>query len=712
MTVKNCSIKYGLPIVLFVFSVSCSTTEPIQEHDVIEVVQERKILPQEEADSAPTWFVPDGPERFLRPLTWDLNHQKIWVRFDFNRRAVLGRTELFLTSVSGVNRELILDSKTTEIHRIYDISARQNLEFVQDSSTISIHFEEAFASGDSLFIGIEFTSFPPNRGLYFVNPDGTDPGKPTQIWTLGQPEDNSFWLPTIDHPAVRTTQETWISVPAEFETLSNGALIEQKVLPGDSLRTDYWFMEKPHAPYLFALAVGKYEIFEEIVDDVVLKYYVEPEFAPYYRSIYADTDDMLRFFNRKLGIKYPWKFYAQVPVHDFIASGMENTTATILFNHVQVTDRQSADVNFQDLIAHELIHQWFGNLVICKDWANLPLNEGFASYFEIIYKKHRNGDMEADWKNLQDRNSYFTEASTYRRPLIFNRYSEPEDMYDRHTYQKAGQILRMLHEKVGEEVWWSALNRYLETFAYQAVDWRDLRDVFLQETGQNMEIFFRQWFTEPGHPEIKVTYNFSYPEATVRIQQVHDMDRQPLFYLPIEIYYKDRYHFDYWKRIEMTSADTTITIDHPVNQLVEVYVDPYRKILAEYTENLNETEYLSRLAHPSVFIRYESLGYLVEKETLGEYEIEVLKQAYYTEPLGDLRRLILEMLTPYADESWKEFIESINSDTEANFRARMVAANMSYAVFGNKSNTYLENLRSDPSYYVERYADRLLNLMN
>ena len=240
----------------------------------------------------------------------------------------------------------------------------------------------------------------------------------------------------MDHPAERATQETWISVPDHFTTISNGALIDSRVEPGDSLRTDYWRMDLPHAPYLFALAVGEYEVLEKYSSGVTYSYFVEPEFLPYAEIIYRDTEDMMTFFSDYLGIKYPWSTYAQVPVRNFIASGMENTTASFYFDAIQITRQQALDIEFQDLIAHELIHQWIGNLVTCKDWANLPVNEGFATYFETLYRNHRNGFDEAQWKSMQDREAYFTEAMQFRRPIITNRYHVPEDMYDRHTYEK------------------------------------------------------------------------------------------------------------------------------------------------------------------------------------------------------------------------------------------------------------------------------------
>jgi aminopeptidase N len=698
--------NFYIILLLTIFAGCTSLQQSASELPIDSLVTEdiQVIMPVEV-----TWYIPEGPEQFLRPRTWDLKHQKIWVRFDFNREAVIGRTELFLTSISSLNKTLVLDSKTTTISAVTDIRTSQNLGFQQDSATVSISLPRAFSAGDTLIVGITYEALPPKRGLYFVNADGSEEGKPTQIWTLGQPEDNSFWLPTIDNPAERATQETWISVPDRFTSVANGVLIESKTLPGDSLRTDYWFMDKPHAPYLFALAVGEYEIFDELVDGVLLRYYVEPQFASNYEQIYANTADMLRYFTRSLGVEYPWYVYAQVPVRDYIAGGMENTTLSILFDGVQVDARKSMDVNQQGLIAHELIHQWFGNLVTCKDWANLPLNEGFASYFEILYSNHKDGPDKTDWLNNTNRNSYFAEAQSYRRPLIFNRYNEPEDMYDRHTYQKAGQILRMLHHISGDDHWWGAMNRYLTDHAYSYVDWTDLKKVFEQETGNNLNTFFRQWFTTPGHPEIEIKHHVIDSVHYVQLTQIQDTSRQEVFHIPIDIHYNsNEYNEMFVRTVQMVTQDTLIAIDFPYDKLGDVVVDPNRVILAQYTETLSYMDVVSRLAHPSAILRYEAL--LKAEYLISEHAelIDVLKDAYHIEQIDQLRLKILRILAPHAEISWKPFIEQITFETDLYYLNRIAAADMSYQLFGTENNSYLYSLQTDPSYFVERHIINLL----
>jgi aminopeptidase N len=675
-------------------------------------VAQSEPTPESAPQPTRSWIIPDHQEQFLRPRTWDLQHQKLWIRFDFSEPAVLGATELLLTSISSNNQQLILDAKTMDIHQIQELKSGTTLSFEQQERTINIDLSQvspAFGSGDSLIVRIEFTARPPERGLYFVNPRG-ESDKPRQVWTLGQPEDNSYWFPTIDHPAERMTTELWLAVPNQYTTISNGRLLQSLVLPGDSLRTDYWHMDKPHAPYLVALAMGEYEIYEEMVNGVLLRYATEPAFAPYVNEIYRNTADMLRYFEEKLGVSYPWDIYAQVPVRDFIAGGMENTTATFLYEHVQVTARQALDVEHQDLIAHEIIHQWFGNLVTTKDWANLPMNEGFANYFEALYRYHRDGENAGDWTLNNFRQNYFSEARRFRRPVITNRYSEPEDMYDRHSYEKAGLILRMLHSHMGDDHWWGSLNTYLNRHAFNSIDFRDLQMVSEQQSGESYAWFFDQWFTQPGHPEISVNIQYNQEKVIVNLRQIQDLELQPLYRLPLEIHYATDIGEPIRFNLDFFTADTTIVLENYSGKAGEVIVDPYRIILAEYQENIDSMTYISRLAHPASVLRFEAVNWLGVRLKEQPDLIEVLKSAYASEVVPGIRQRILQYLSPLADSSWNPFIESINHLSEPYFANRILAASMSFAVNGNLDNSYLKYLLDDPSYYVEKHVVELISV--
>jgi aminopeptidase N len=701
------SVLFVYMTVLTACSVSNNVIEYTPPVDLIESdpLIDSVIVPK----PSRTWVIPESNPKSLRVNKWDLVHQKIWVRFNFDKKQVIGSTELLLKSLVSHNKELILDSKTTEILSVRDLLADRPVAFVKDSASVRLAFDHNYGLLDSLVVRIDYVATPAQRGLYFVGPDISDPSKPVQVWTLGQPEDNSFWLPTIDHPAERTTTEQWISVPEQFTTVSNGVLIRSAVEAGDSLRTDYWVMDKPHAPYLIALAVGEYVNAEEFVHDVVLTYYAEPKFQPYLYTIYKDTSKMLRFFEDKLGVKYPWATYAQVPVREFIASGMENTTATIYFDQIQLTDRQQIDVDYQDLIVHELIHQWFGNLITTQDWANLPLNEGFANYFETLFRKHHDGIESAQLKAIEDRVAYFKEAETKRRPVIFDQYLVPEDMYDRHTYEKMGLILRMYHSEIGDSAWWAALNKYLEDNAWKTVSWETMKQSFESITERDETEFWTQWLLKPGHPNLRIRYDYSGPNPVIYIDQTHDTSLQPLYTLSIPIQYQDWYGNVYHYLQPISELENRIILPVNTDSVTVIDIDPDRIILAEIEEDISDDEWISRLFHPSVMIRYEAIEQLSSLISVQSGLIDTLIQSYHWERVDELRYRIMQVIAPYLTQDHIAFIHSINEHSEEYYRVRILTADTSSRLLGNSNNTYLDSLLSDKSYYVEKHIVKLLS---
>lgn len=648
----------------------------------VEIRDAAALDPNPQPVPEPEWRVPEGEARYLRPRTWNLHHQAAKLQFDFENEAVIGTTELTFSSLQAENDLLILDAKTTEFHGIRRAGSEEMLPFRRDSAEVHITLNEPVLRGDTLRVTVEFTSFPPSRGLYFVDPLDEDASKPRQIWTLGQPEDNSFWLPTIDHPAERATQEFWLTVPEEMQTLSNGFLISSEDQPRNNTRIDYWRLDKPHTPYLFALAVGEFDITERWVDDIYYAYYTEAKYTDHNELIYEHTEDIMQYFEEHFQYEYPWESYAQVPVHDFIASGMENTTATILYNLVQFDERGALDRSNLALIVHELVHQWFGNLVTTKDWANLPFNEGFANYFEVLYKRDRIGYEEGIWHSLGHKNDYFTEARRYRRPIIFNEYSEPEDMYDRHTYAKAGQVLGMLEAYVGTETWWAALSNFLHTFEYQAVDIRDVQHIFEQETGENLNWFFDQWFYEPGHPDLRVEFGQRGDggEVIVTLEQLQRDAHQPVFRLEseLELVMTDGTRQKHTVSLRGRQDSYSFPLDDG-QEVMDVIFDPAGIQLAEMHQSLGTEQLRSRLQHEEPAVRQAALQYITEHEKEGELAESLFARAEM-EPLKPLQAGFIAALETIDAPEWAEIRTelafTVLADAALHYRARRNAIDL------------------------------------
>src|SRR4030095_13725804 len=308
---------------------------------------------------------------------------------------------------------LRLDAKGMDIHKIAMVKSGKEipLKYDYDSWQLNIHLDKTYKGGEQYTVLIDYTSKPNEvkvrgsaaitdaKGLYFINPDCKEKDKTNEIWNTGATEANSVWLPTIDKPNQKMTDEIAMTVPAKYVTLSNGKLVAQKKNT-DGTRTDTWKMELPHAPYLFFMGVGDYSIVKDSYKGKEVNYYVEKEYAPVAKKIFGHTPEMMGFYSKVLGVEYPWVKYSQIVGRDYVSGAMENTTATLHQASAQQDSRELIDGNgWESTIAHELFHQWFGDLVTCESWSNLTLNESFANYSETLWDEYKYGKDAGDAQN-------------------------------------------------------------------------------------------------------------------------------------------------------------------------------------------------------------------------------------------------------------------------------------------------------------------------
>ncbi len=490
--------------------------------------------------------------RASEPKIIDLIHTKLDVRFDWDSSFLFGDAELSLKPYYYPISNFQLDAKGFDIHGLFlldSIDQRTELNYEYDGKIINIQLPKEKTKEDTFRIKIRYTAKPNalesggsdaitnDIGLYFINPDGKDENKPKQIWTQGETEANSCWFPTVDQPNEKMTQEFFITVDSSFTTLSNGELLFQTE-NADGTRTDYWEQTLPHAPYLSMMAIGKYAIVSDEWRDKPVNYYVEPQYKSVARKIFPNTLEMLDFFSMKLGYDYPWYKYDQVVVRDYVSGAMENTSAVIYGEFVQGDARYLIDNSYEDVVAHELFHHWFGDLVTCESWSNIPLNEAFATYGEYLWIEHKYGQDAADYHLDQQLNNYLQEARIERKKLIRFHYEKREDMFDSHSYEKGGHVLHMLRREVGDAAFFDALALYLDRYAFQATEIHHLRLVFEEVTGRDLNWFFNQWFLAAGHPVIKVYYDYSPLDHTLSVttQQTQEGEAVPdVFQLSTDI---------------------------------------------------------------------------------------------------------------------------------------------------------------------------------
>lgn len=483
-----------------------------------------------------------NPERTKKN---DLIHTKLELKPDWTKQYLYGKATITLKPHFYTQNTLELDANGFEIQNI--LMQNKPLDYTYDKKLININLGKVYTRFDTLTIQINYIAKPnelpqggslaitADKGLYFINADGSDSQKPQQIWTQGETQSNSCWFPTIDAPNQKMTHEIYLTVDDKFLTLSNGKLISTKSNK-DGTHTDYWNQNLPIAPYLVMFAVGEFKkVIDPTFKDFEVSYYVEPKFEKYALNIFGRTPEMIRYFEKILGVKYQWNKYAQIAVRDYVSGAMENVTATVHGDNIQKDNHQLVDDNDDGVIAHELFHHWFGDLVTCESWSNLPLNESFANYSEYLWTSFKYGKDEGDLVNHIALHQYLDEAREKREPLIRFNYLDKEDMFDSHSYAKGGRILHLLRNQVGDDAFFESLKLYLKKNAFKTAEIADLRIAFEQITGEDLHWFFDQWFMKPGHPELQVSHEFLNGNLKLNIKQSQDTTFTPVYRLPLKV---------------------------------------------------------------------------------------------------------------------------------------------------------------------------------
>jgi len=474
---------------------------------------------------------------YPRDRSMHVKHMVLDLAFNWDEKWVGGDVTFTLTPLAEPLQTVILDSARLHIKKVTRGDAP--LAFRLTGEQLLVDLGRSAAPGDEVTFTVSYEAHP-GRGLFFVGPDRAYPGKPKMIYSQGEGEENHWWFPCYDYPNDRSTFEMYLTVPSGQTALGNGRLVEVKTYPGGAKRTFHYSQEIPAVSYLASVAVGEFDLVKDDYDGIPVEYYV-PKGTPRETTLrsFGLTPDMLKFFSERIGVRYPYAKYAQSAVADFIYGGMENisaTTQTLETLHPADLDKEASSVG---LVAHELAHQWWGDYLTCRDWSHAWLNEGFATYFENLYKEHHDGADEFQYEMLNDARSYLKEdAEEYRRPIVESLYTDSMDLFDSHLYPKGGWTLHMLWGIVGEDLFWRAIHRYAEEHKAGIVVTDDLRRAFEEVTGQSLVWFFDEWYDHGGHPEYKVSQQWDEKAKVVRLnidqkQAVDDLT--PLFRMPVEV---------------------------------------------------------------------------------------------------------------------------------------------------------------------------------
>lgn len=482
---------------------------------------------------------------------FNLIDTKLDLSFNFEDQTVNGEAWITLTPHFKSTNKLQLDAKKMNI---YEVKHKNKvLEFYNSGSKLNIELPKIYTKNDTLTLYIKYKGNPnkvqneggvaitDNKGLYFIDPKGEDPAKPTEIWTQGEPEQNSTWFPTIDKPNQKTTQQITLTVPDKFVTLSNGNLISQKN-NNDGTRTDVWKQTLPHAPYLFFVGVGDFAVIKQEWRGKEVNFYVEPSYKDTASELFKNTTEMLTFFSDITGVEYPWDKYSQMIVRDYVSGAMENTGAVIHAEQAMLSKGELSERNtWEPTIAHELFHHWFGDLVTTESWANITVNESFANYSEYLWLEHHYGKDRADEHMLETKNQYLSPNAlkeNYEKHLVRYNYLKKDDVFDVVSYNKGGMILHILRHYLGDEAFFAGLKLYLEKNKFKAAEAQQLRLAFEEVSGEDLMWFFSQWYYSNGHPRLTVSYQNDLLSDKVKVK-ITQSGKEFDFPITITVYEKD-----------------------------------------------------------------------------------------------------------------------------------------------------------------------------
>jgi aminopeptidase N len=601
-------------------------------------------------------------------------------------------------------QQLTLDAVDLKINSVSIEGISQPFDYNRQQLSINLLKP---TTNTPISLAINYQARQPQRGMYFVGPDQYYPNKPIQVWTQGEDEDSRFWFPCFDYPGQLATSEIRVKVPQNYLAISNGELIATEEIGTEKIY--HWSQKQIHPTYLMTLAVGDFAELKAFWHDIPVNYYVEKGREEDGLRSMEKTPRMVDFFSRKFGYPYPYPKYAQVCVDDFIFGGMENTSTTLLTDRCLLDERASLDnMRTESLVAHELAHQWFGDLVVIKHWSHAWIKEGMASYAEVLWVEEEYSKEDGAYYLLGEARSYLDEdANRYRRPIVTNVYREAIELYDRHLYEKGACVYHIIRTILGEELFDKAIHNFVNQNAHKTVETIDLLRAIEQSTGYNLMPIFDQYVFRGGHPDYKIAYNWDGDNnlAQLTVTQTNESDLfdlkipigfgygQEIKTLTLRIYQKEQsFYFPLTQKPDFISFDVgnnflkTVVLEYPLPELknqLKQDPDPISRIYAaEAIAKKGGLEALSALATA-----------LVEDPFWG-VRLEVAKQ----------------LATIKLDQSVDALIKGLE-DQKAQVR-RAVLEGLSEIKTLESYNTLKTFLElGDPSYYNEAAAARGLGGM-
>ncbi len=604
---------------------------------------------------------------YARSRDFDQQHVRLELSFDFSQKKVIGQATLRLVPIRNELSEVVLDSIGLTIESV--TLAGKPLAFRTTEKELIIALDHPRGPSEAFELSIRYQG-QPRRGLFFIAPDDAYPKRPRQIWSQGQANDNRHWFPSYDFPNDKTTSELVVTVPAHWLTVSNGRLLSAKENKQAGTKTWHWLQDKPHSTYLISLVAGEYEMAEEKWKGIPLTYYVPPGTADQIPAAFGRTANMMEFYSNRLG-PYPWDKYAQSAVEHFLFGGMENTSATTMARNWIYPAALAPDVQIgrDDGIAHELVHQWFGDLLTCKDWRHSWLNEGFATYFAGLWIEHYYGADEFAAR-MQRSAEGIARSPAGSRPIVRRPGTESGLIYP-----KGAWVLHMLRQQLGGEDFWKAIRHYVNKHRFQNVDTDDFLDAVAEATGRNFEWLFDQYVYGAGLPEFDVSWDYDRETRMVHlaVKQTQKVEGKAApFRLPVRIrVVTDQGAHTHTIRVSKESEDFYFPSDVAPRT---VMFDPGNQWLKKLDFKKSAEEWIFQLGLAfEVLPRLEAARALA-KAAATPAVYSALEQAGLRDPFFAVRSEVAETLGELKGEQGQKILLAMSEDKEPRVRAAVATA--------------------------------------
>jgi len=561
------------------------------------------------APKARSFALPDDALHYAPDRPADVRHVKLDITLDFEQETVSGTAYTTFAVLYEEVKTIALDAVELAIERV--TVADKPVAYTTTDEKLLVTLDRIYFHDEVFTIAVTYSA-KPRAGMNFVKPAPEDPTRPVQAWSFGQPRYGSRWFPCHDAPNERATTEIIVTVPAQFLTVSNGNLLSVK--DNGATKTHHWLHSVPHAVYLMSLVVCDFAVVKDSYNGKPVTYYVRKDRAGDAPLLMGKTPQMMQFFSEFTGVEYPYDTYDQTVV-ELYTGAMEHTTATT-HSFMLLTDKKAAlDADMVPIVAHELAHQWFGDLVTCRDWSNGWLNEGFATYFEIMWGEHDLGRDVFKQAMLEKKAWYIGEDIHYRRPIVYHVFHEDGfELFDAHMYGKGAWVLHMLRHQLGDAAFKRAVKTYLTRYREKEVITADLERTFEESTGRSLARYFQQWVYSGGYPTFEISYTWESEQklAKIKIKQTQKIDElTPCFVTPVDL-------------------DFTIPLtDEAAHDTRETRIVPMRVLVGE--DGQVEQSFYIPLEREPLMVRFDPEGWLLKTYTF-ERSAQMLRYQLAADP--------------------------------------------------------------------------------